>query len=158
MKRLFTTLVLICIICSVSFAKDNIALFVYGDIDSGDKFIIESKVSEQVSANRSFDFLTRSQVFLDMLTEEKVFQHSGEVSNAQMCTLGEMWGAKYIIGIMAVETRGQLMLTAKLINTATGKEAFSISNYKAINNGNDIIYLSTLLGSNIKKKLRTNIK
>lgn len=66
-----------------------------------------------------------------------------------------MWGAQYIIGIIAVETRGQLMLTAKLINTKTGKEVFTVSNQKAINNANDIIYLSTLLGSNISKKIKT---
>lgn len=89
-----------------------------------------------------------------MLTDETVFQNSGEVGNNEMRKLGKKWCADYVIGIMAVETRGQMVLTTKLINVTSGEELFTISNHKEINRANDLFYLGTLLGTNINNKLK----
>jgi len=137
-----------------SFAQGKVSMFVYGDIDNSDKFILESKVSEQLSKNKNTTLLCRSQDFLDMLTDEVVFQNSGEVSNKEMCKLGKKWGARYVIGIKAIEARGQMILTTKLINVTTGEELFTISNHKEINRANDLFYLGTLLGTNINNRLK----
>jgi len=107
-----------------------------------------------LSKNKNATFLCRSQDFLDMLTDEVVFQNSGEVSNQEMCKLGKKWGASYVIGIKAIEARGQMILTSKLINVTTGEELFTISNHKEINRANDLFYLGTLLGTNINNKLK----
>ena len=137
-----------------SFAQGKVSLFIYGDIENSDKFILESKISEQLSKHGSVSLLCRTQDYQDMLTDEIVFQNSGEVDGKEMCKLGKKWGASYIIGIMAVETRGLMVLTSKLINVATGEELFTISNHKEIKRPNDVFYLGTLMGTNISSKLK----
>lgn len=152
MKKL-VLLLLVVLTTVVAQAASKVAIYVDGPISEGDKFIIESRVSDALKNNGLIIF-ERSEEFKSFLTKEHSYQLSGEVAQNQICQLAKKGGANYVIGIRVVETRGTMFATAAIMNVTTGKDVSKISNHKEIKNVDDLIVFAATLGANISREAR----
>lgn len=137
-------------------AAAKVAIYVDGPIDESDRFVIESRVGTALR-DSGLTILERTQNFLNMVTQEQSYQLSGEVSPKEICKLGERWGARAVISIYVVETRGTMVATVKIINITTGRVLSTISNHKACNTIDDLIVFASTLGTNIKREIQKHI-
>lgn len=142
----------------MTFASEKVALFVDGQIDDDELFLIESKVAEQLSSKTNLVLLQRTSDYLNAGDQERAYQLSGEVNPNQVCALGERWGAKYVISVCVREVRGTMTISGSVYNIATGAEVARISNHKKIKDYDGLVVLSSIFGSNLCSVIRNKIQ
>lgn len=144
MKKLFLLALLVLGVTTFAQAqaKEKVAVYVSGEIDSTCKKIISSKAISRISRSNEYVAMERMDAFLDALTAEQDYQLSGEVSYDQIVKLGMRFGVQYVAALEAICTNEFGFMTARLIDVESGRIVKSVDSSRKINSTEDWILLT----------------
>lgn len=126
MKRflLLALQIVLCTFCIFSIqAKSTVAVYVQGkSLSTDEKSMISSAVLSRMSSNSNYIPYERDDSFLDAVTKEHDFQLSGEVSEKEIRSIGQMCGVDYVIVIkVTIPTYGKCNMASRMINITSGR-------------------------------------
>ena len=79
-------------------AQKNVAVYVTGDeqISSGVKKVFGSELVSAIVKNNEYKAVERTSEFLNVISREQGYQHSGNVEDSQISELGKQFGVGYV--------------------------------------------------------------
>lgn len=104
-----------------SHAQKSVAVYVCGDISTGDADIVSSAALSRLSGNKNYVCYERNNDFINAMYKEQDYQLGGEVPEKEIRKLGAKKGVDYVIVLNVVEKGSETFMSAKLINIETGK-------------------------------------
>lgn len=123
MKRciFFIVIVLAMITSSVcaQTAKQKVAVYVTGDVESGYKKILGSKLTSGITHSDNYVAVERTTDFLAEITKEQDYQMSGAVSDNQIARLGQQFGVRYVLVADISELFESIFISARMIDVQT---------------------------------------
>lgn len=124
MKKVFSVLYALFIICSIAIAqttKDKIAVYVTGDAQTGYKKVVGSKIVTAITKSDNYSAVERTSDFLAELAKEQEYQMSGAVSDNQIVKLGQQFGVRFVLVAEVSEVFESIFISARMINVQTGQ-------------------------------------
>lgn len=124
-KQYLLTLLFLFGVSTSLFAQDatkKVAVYMAEtNVDDAFKKVIGSKLVSAITSTSDYSAVERTQDFLDAIYNEHSFQHSGEVRDSQIVSLGKKYGVRYVVVVDMSEVFDDLFIAARLINIETGK-------------------------------------
>lgn len=107
---------------SLMAAPKKVAVYVEGDMSKSDKSIVSSAVLARLSGNKEYVAFERNNAFINALNKEQDYQLSGEVSEKEIRSVGERYGADYVIVVNAViSSDDNCHMSARLVKLISGE-------------------------------------
>ena len=154
MKKI-SVLILLVFSC-VMFAENayaqakKVAVYVEGDIDSEDKFIVSDAFIVRMSGNKEYAPFERNNAFIDALTHEQDYQLSGEVPEKEIRKVGERFGVDYVVAVNVIIKNDEVCyMTAKLINLESGAIVKTVNQHRQYTDSSVL----TALANNVAYRL-----
>ena len=122
--------------------KVRVAVYVSGDLSNNYKKIICTKAMTHISRSTTYVAVERSEEFLDVLMKEQDYEFSGEVRLDQIATFGKRCGATYVLALDATCIDDVGFLTARLIDTVSGKVKKSVDTNRKVSSIEDWIAMT----------------
>lgn len=124
-KQYLLTLLFLFGVSTSLFAQDatkKVAVYMAEtNVDDAFKKVIGSKLVSAITSTSDYSAVERTQDFLNAIYNEHSFQHSGEVRDSQIVSLGKKYGVRYVVVVDMSEVFDDLFIAARLINIETGK-------------------------------------
>ncbi len=91
-------LMLLFLISTYALAQKNVAVYVTGgdDVPSGVKKVFGSELVAAIVKNNDYKAVERTSEFLNVISREQGYQHSGNVEDSQIRELGRQFGVEYV--------------------------------------------------------------
>lgn len=126
MKRsILPFFVIICLLCGISSVaqtvKQKVAIYVTGDVESGYKKVIGSKLVTGITRSDNYVAVERTADFLSELTREQDYQMSGAVSDNQIARIGQQFGVRYVLVAEISEIFESIFISARMIDVQTAQ-------------------------------------
>jgi hypothetical protein len=137
------TLFLTLLLCTAALAqaaeKPKIALYIVSDgLTDAQKRVLTAKFLKPFTESGTFGVIDRSNIFTEKVTQERIKQHDGSVSDNEIYRVGYESGAKYILMVDLAKTFGKAHnVSARLVDVETA-EVFGAQGEVDIKNLNDI--------------------
>ena len=106
---------------SAQTVKQKVAVYVTGDIETGYKKVIGSKLVTGITRSENFAAVERTADFLAELTKEQDYQMSGAVSDNQIARLGQQFGVRYVLVADISEVFESMFISARMIDVQTAQ-------------------------------------
>ncbi len=156
MKRVICLFIVF--LCSGSIAisqdiKKKVAVYVTGDVESGYKKVIGSKMVSGITKSEEYVAVERTADFLAALAKEQDYQTSGAVNDSQIVRLGQQFGVRFVVVVDVSEIFESLFISARMIDVQTGQIIGAAETNKTIYNAQGLMELS----GDIITELLTNI-
>ncbi len=120
--------------------KSKVAVYVSGNLSKINKQIVSSQVIEWISRSDTYAAFERTAEFMEALDAEHDFQLSGDVSNEQIVSMGNRWGAEYVAAIRVLLTEENThYVTGRLLDLETGEVIKSMSRTRKISTTEELI-------------------
>lgn len=100
-------------------AKQKVAVYVTGDVESGYKKILGSKLTSGITHSDNYAAVERTADFLTEITKEQDYQMSGAVNDNQIARLGQQFGVRYVLVADISELFGAIFISARMIDVQT---------------------------------------
>ena len=146
MKKVFLLLTMaLCVVVGVnaqSAGKNNVAVYITGNVDNSNKEIISSKLVSRISNTKGYAAVERTEAFLNAITQESDYQVSGEVRDDQIAIIGKRFGAT-LVAVVDVNntTEGSCFISARLIDVESGMVLKAVDGSRQISTTNELIAL-----------------
>ena len=123
--------------------KAKVAVYVSGNLSKINKQIVTSEVNEWITRSNNYAAFERAAEYLEELTKEEDYQTSGEVSNDQIVSISNRWGADLVAVFRILLTEDNThYVTGRLINLETGEILKSVSQTRKIVSTEELIAFS----------------
>lgn len=140
-------------LCSISSsaqtAKQKVAIYVTGDVESGYKKVIGSKLVTGITRSDNYVAVERTADFLSELTREQDYQMSGAVSDNQIARIGQQFGVRYVLIADISELFESMFISARMIDVQTAQILKSAETDRVISGMEDL----TKCAENIVSKI-----
>lgn len=100
-------------------AKQKVAVYVTGNVESGYKKILGSKLTSGITHSDNYVAVERTTDFLAEITKEQDYQMSGAVSDNQIARLGQQFGVRYVLVADISELFESIFISARMIDVQT---------------------------------------
>lgn len=115
-------------------AKQKVAVYVTGDIDSGYKKVIGSKLVTGITRSEGYVAVERTADFLAELAKEQDYQMSGAVRDNQIARLGQQFGVSYVLVADISEVFESMFISARMIDVQTAQITKSTESDAVVDN------------------------
>jgi hypothetical protein len=143
-KKIFVLLLVIVCVGTVfgQSQKQNVAVYITGEVDAGDKKVIGSKLVSAIATDRRYTAVERTTEFLAAIGKEQDYQHSGEVDDRQIAAIGKKFGVNYVCVVEVSVVRGATHVEARLINVVTAAVSITANELRVVEDINDLVMLA----------------
>lgn len=164
MKRYFVFLAIILGMVAPSVSaqtmKQKVAVYVTGEVETGYKKVIGSKLVTGITRSDDYAAVERTADFLAELTKEQDYQMSGAVSDNQIARLGQQFGVRYVLVADISEVFESMFVSARMIDVQTAQITGATEASSIVNSMDGLTELadtviSTLLGGIAYGEYRT---
>ncbi len=164
MKRYFVFLAIILGMVAPSVSaqtvKQKVAVYVTGEVETGYKKVIGSKLVTGITRSDDYAAVERTADFLAELTKEQDYQMSGAVSDNQIARLGQQFGVRYVLVADISEVFESLFVSVRMIDVQTAQITGATEASSVVNSMTGLTELadtviSTLLGGIAYGEYRT---
>lgn len=152
-RIILPSITLICLLYSISFSaqttKQKVAIYVTGDVESGYKKVIGSKLVTGITRSDNYIAVERTADFLSELTREQDYQMSGAVSDNQIARIGQQFGVRYVLIADISELFESMFISARMIDVQTAQILKSAETDRVVSGMEDL----TQCAENIVSKI-----
>ena len=123
-------------------SKQNVAVYVTGDVEDNYRKVIGSKMVSGITQSNNYAAVERTADFLAALSQEHDFQMSGAVSDNQIVKLGKQFGVRYVLVADISEIFDAMFIAARMIDVQTGQIAAATEADATVNSAKEMLQLS----------------
>jgi len=120
MKKIFTIIALVALSLTAFAQQKKVAVYVTGDNADVNK-VLGSKLTTAILNNVGYSAIERTAYFLDAVSKEQSYQHSGAVDDNELSRLGKQLGVQYVCVAAASEVFGEQYVSARLIDVESAQ-------------------------------------
>ncbi|MCH5320000.1 MAG: hypothetical protein J1E38_09890 [Paramuribaculum sp.] len=127
---LFLSLMLAVLFCAQGLwaaSPKKVAVYVEGDVTTGEANVVNSAVMSRVSNSKDYQGFERNREFINALMKEHDYQLSGEVSDKEIRKIGERFGVDYVITVVVTTDDESTYMDARLLNLESGQVIKSVN-------------------------------
>ncbi|MBP3356692.1 MAG: hypothetical protein J6K95_05990 [Rikenellaceae bacterium] len=125
MKKFISIVAILCLFGGAAAAqqpvKKKVAVYITGDVESGYKKVIGSKMVSGITRSNGYAAVERTGDFLAELMKEQDYQMSGAVSDNQIARLGQQFGVRYVLVADVSEVFESMFVSARMIDVQTAQ-------------------------------------
>ncbi len=144
MKKWFILVLFALIPISYALGQNNgtkrVAIYVTGDVESGYKKVIGSKLVTGITRSDDYVAVERTADFLSELAREQDYQMSGAVSDSQIARIGQQLGVQYVLVADISEIFESIFISARMIDVQTAQILKSAEADRVINGLEDLTH------------------
>lgn len=134
------------------FAQSNtnatkVAIYTSGDVDTGYKKVIGSKVTSYITQTSKYAAVERTSDFLNVLSREQDYQTSGAVSDHQIVKIGQQFGVGYVVVIDISNLFESLYISVRMIDVTSGLIVYSGDVSGTVNSFDELTNLASQASS-----------
>ncbi len=152
MKKIICLLLAIVSMATMAFSQDakkKVAVYVTGEVESGYKKVIGSKMVSGITKSEGYIAVERTSDFLAALSKEQDYQTSGAVNDNQIVKLGQQFGVRYVVVVDVSEVFDSMFISARMIDVQTGQISGSAESSKSVDNLEGLMGLSESVASEL---------
>lgn len=150
MKKLFTLCLLAVTMCAVA-QKKTVAVYVTGD-DSMNQ-ILGDRLVDGIAQSGKYTAVERTASFLQELSKEQNYQHTGAVDDDEISRVGKQFGVNYVCVATVLDVWEEKYLTSRLIDVETAEVVASSSSSGQIASSQQFIAAMNTLSNGLLNTL-----
>ena len=145
MKKLL--IILLLVYSLATFAQSHkVAVYVTGD-DTSINEVWGSKLTVAIARSGKYAAVERTAAFLNELSKEQNYQHTGAVNDAELSELGKQFGVQFVCVANVSKLLGEDYISVRLIDVETAQIVCSANINASIRNLDDLVKNADLLSA-----------